>query len=117
MSDASVRRLHHAMRIVRQSAVGDRVPAETLVRPLLDLWAAAYQVHPWVSRPVEHFLTSLEGRPSVASSDLETLAEDVHLLLLEVRSLTGAADQDGESHQPREGVSSPVAGATELSSG
>ncbi len=78
------------MRIVQAQAQADRVPAEALVKPLLDLWAAAYEVHPWVARPVEHFLTRLSELPSVPSADLRTLGDDVHLLLLEVRSLTSA---------------------------
>lgn len=90
LSDAAVGRVHTALRHLRAGLVEPDVPSTDLVKPVLDLWAAAYEVHPWVARPVEHFLSSLSARRSVPSPEITSLAEDVGLLLLEVLSLTGS---------------------------
>lgn len=89
--DPAVRRVHAALRHLQAQFHADTVPPGELVQPLLDLWAAANECHPWVALPVQHFLTGMTAERPVPASEVASLAEDVHLLLLEVRSL-GAPD-------------------------
>lgn len=85
--DPAVRRVHASLRHLRAQIHADTVAPADLVQPLLDLWAAANECHPWVALPVQHFLAGLSPERSVPASEVASLAEDVNLLLLEVRSL------------------------------
>lgn len=85
--DSAIRRVHAAIRHVQAQFHGPTVPPGDLVQPLLQLWAAANECHPWVALPVQHFLTGLTAERPVPSAEVAALAEDVNLLLLEVLSL------------------------------
>lgn len=90
ITDSTVRKVHTAVSHLRSrlsDPTGTLEPGE-LVEPLLQLWAAANEVHPWVALPVQHFLTGLTADRPVPTAELRTLVEDVSLLLLEVRSLS-----------------------------
>lgn len=82
--DSAVRAVHSALSHVRARLSEPTVSPADLLEPLLQLWAAANEVHPWVALPVQHFLTGLAPERAVPSSEVAALAEDVHLLLLEV---------------------------------
>lgn len=79
--------VHSALRQLRTRLGEPTVSPGDLLEPLLRLWAAANEVHPWVALPVQHFLTALAPERPVPSSEVAALVEDVHLLLLEVCAL------------------------------
>ncbi len=85
---SAVREVHTALGHLRAHLGEPTASPGDLLGPLLDLWAAANAVHPWVALPVQHFLTGLAPERPVPSSEVAALAEDVHLLLLEVCALT-----------------------------
>lgn len=85
--DSAVRAVHSALGHLRARLGEPTVSPADLLEPLLQLWAAANEVHPWVALPVQHFLTGLAPERAVSSSDVAALAEDVHLLMLEVCAL------------------------------
>ncbi|HET6964064.1 MAG TPA: hypothetical protein VFH58_04780 [Acidimicrobiales bacterium] len=98
--DSAVRAVHSALGHVRARLSEPTVSPPDLLEPLLQLWAAANEVHPWVALPVQHFLTGLVPERAVPSADVAALAEDVHLLLLEVCALAAHDPAGAEALVP-----------------
>ncbi len=86
--ESAVEAVHSALSQLRARLGEPTLSPGDLLEPLLRLWAAANEVHPWVALPVQHFLTGLAPERPVPAAEVAALVEDVHLLLLEVCSLT-----------------------------
>jgi hypothetical protein len=87
LSEDSVARLESSLARLREHLTADTLAPGALVNPLLDVWAAAHDIHPWVSLPVERLLTVIQSRSSIDAPEVRCAADEVSLLLLEIRSL------------------------------
>lgn len=84
-----VNRLDEAVTALTPYLRDSFIYSAVLVNPLLVVWGAAQAVEPEVASPVEHLLTDLLHRTTVASEEIFSAIADVRARALQVLVLEG----------------------------
>ena len=66
------------------------IPTGQVINPLLDVWDAAHNIHPYASSPVEQLLTVLVARAWVPPAELSSTLDEVRSSALQASVLAHA---------------------------